>query len=287
MLLLFLVACQESRNSFTLNQNMIPDSIVGGLEVGNDDNDSKLVVLIRGEKAIARGQKSYVFCTGSFIASTIVVTAAHCFKSEGYSYQVVYKTQNSSRLSRDEFSDVKNIIVHENYRNGILNRDGYGDDIALIEIMGQKPEAYKLLRMLPDFESYGPFRFLAIGYGQTSGAAMKVKNGGGAGVLHKTSLKAFGLNPFRSTFMVDQTHGSGICLGDSGGPAIIQQDSQNFIIGIVQSVFVDSGSNQDLQGDQEQDICQGRAYFMNLGYYFDWINRHLDILLKKNKGPIR
>jgi len=65
-----------------------------------------------------------------------------------------------------------------------------------------------------------------------------------------------------SLLTIDQTTGTGICTGDSGGPAFIAAGKGFTVVGIM--IGVASPKTND-------DYCRGSAYFVSLPRWTSWI----------------
>lgn len=164
-------------------------------------------------------------CTGTFLTSRKLLTAAHCFvDSGGKSAQVITGSTNS-RASK--------ITVHPQYRP----TDSISQfDVAVVEL----PQAVNVAT-LPIFASEGTARgqrFTIIGFGND-------ENGNSAAnVPPNEALNAASMiieetrsGAFLASY--DRT-GSSICSGDSGGPALRKnRDGLTGILGVAQAVLID------------------------------------------------
>jgi secreted trypsin-like serine protease len=266
----FTSGCGGSKNSSSPDPRLalkgngicIPESellsmgIIGGERVNQEDYDSKLVVmLISGEGRL---------CTASAIAPNVLVTAAHCVRPDETVNAVFYSSLScEAGFKRLENSVVaREVIINEAYKADLPEdqADKNTGDIALVVLKNNVPEGYPVYKIMDPQNITNGMDMWLYGYGRSDSA------GGGAGILRKTKLSGndYRVNMETKKVQIDQSHGSGICKGDSGGPALVEFAGQLQILGVHSYV---NGPNSDICGDQAFDTL--------VFSYKDWINEKL------------
>ena len=185
---------------------------------------------------IADTESEFVFCGGTFISSSVVVTAAHCVDDNRRNLQVWRGLKDLNEMGQGQAFPVVAVAVHPNYDPMASNHD-----IALLFLdpdltVGlQDPTAVRL-----------PTRKLAVG------TAMKVVGFGNTtsfGYYRNTRLMEVEVplvgdaNCSEAYPVLDkaqsicagimQTGGRDSCQGDSGGPLFIEQDGFVELFGVV------------------------------------------------------
>jgi len=68
--------------------------------------------------------------------------------------------------------------------------------------------------------------------------------------------------------MLHETEGHNTCAGDSGGPAMVQQDGDWVLVGVVSFVF---------PAAPDQDECSGGGGETRVDPYLDWTQEYMDL----------
>lgn len=174
-------------------------------------------------------------------------------------------------------------------------------DIALLKLQKSAPD-YKVPALLPgEFMSLDGKSIFAAGFGTTtkyqeadqSERALRYapllplkKTGLAVNLLQVEDgkvpaledqilslLRRGGLNTATQELLIfDQTKGSGVCSGDSGGPAAIVKDRELVILGIASAVY----------GVGSRDNCQHLAMHSNTAFYKRWITENYLKLADQN-----
>jgi secreted trypsin-like serine protease len=239
-------------------------------------------------------------CTGSIIAENFIVTAAHC-ANEARNLKVVfgndmdlYLTAHEQDVLEMHVRQVTAVVVHPDYddkQNEMKNTDH--NDIAVMRFSGKLPEGYRPAVILAD-SSYLKIGLMAkvAGFGvddielkpvnvkKLKDAREKIDNGeiycedeqekhcfeveaSGEGILRQAeapiALKGI------SEVLLNETKGQGTCMGDSGGPAYIQDGANFFLFGVTS------------RGSQ---LCDGTGVYTNVVYFTNWINQTMAALRK-------
>ena len=244
-------------------QDIATTAIVGGKETPKEHIASKYVVMIFDNAT----QK---YCTGALIRKDIVLTAAHCLGSKAENLTLAFglKPMSGDYIRRS----VSKVIAHENFSKGNL-RDR--NDLALLLIQGEAPAGYKTL-LIPDdtFQIHANQGFTAAGYGRTSGSKKAgPTDNQGSGSLRHVDLLISSLSENENQFYVDQSNNRGICNGDSGGPALMRWQGQDYAVGIVSALSWASPDEASSGGvsQETRDICAEKSIYISVKKYHAWI----------------
>jgi hypothetical protein len=179
-------------------------------------------------------------CTGTLIASRIVLTAAHCIHGVSPDSVTVYFGNDSIFGQARHVSDVEWHPDYSSQHN--LN------DIGLLRLSEDPPADIEPIPFLPhamgittsDIGTQLEF----VGFGQTSasdpysaGIKMSMTNDL-AWVCYSESCSGWNNPAYPNTFCQDQTP-SGVCFGDSGGPAFILRLGREYTAGVASYVGPD------------------------------------------------
>ena len=204
-------------------------------------------------------------CTGTLIASSTILTAAHCIENQGKGLYVVFSrhlidtVKNSKDLKDNAYiRKVTDAMAHPDYKSEHAPDDEFGwSDLAVAHFEGELPANYAVIKMDKDQPKVKEMVLLS-GFGVSdvkiqgfnglhvpnvdalleSGEAVCMDdskitcafvNMSGDGPLRSTYAPVASLEGFE--FVNDETK-SGTCSGDSGGPAFRKTDSGYVLSGV-------------------------------------------------------
>lgn len=196
-------------------------------------------------------------CTGVLIAENIVLTAAHCVGPQSSSLFVIFGSDLTQTNS--EIREVLDFQVSKYWESRRYQKKNIGD-IALIKFSGSLPKGYQAAPLLStdmrDLLSAGAPTVVA-GYGITS--AQDIYS---AGILNKTTLPILDPHFSISEITLDQTQGTAVCHGDSGGPAFLILNEKPYLWGITSRSV-----------DDDEGLCNRSVVYTSALYYSTWIRR--------------
>lgn len=193
-------------------------------------------------------------CTGVILDSQFVLTAAHCLGS-----RMVILFGNSLN-NNSEYRRVIDYAVTPQWEAYKQELAPVGGDLLLLRFEGGLPQGYQralLLQSLPLPKEND--RTLIAGYGVSDPKKLKTQ-----GKL-RWGISTIAEIPYNDhEVKVRQNTESGACEGDSGGPAYIEYNGQNYVWAIVSR----PNPSDDLS-------CKQFGVFTVLTYYSDWIREQM------------
>ena len=222
-------------------------ALVGGAKADQDGLGRSVLTIVG-----SRGN----FCSGTLIAPTLVLSAAHCV-TPGASYKIVqYDAERQPQLVA-----VRRVADHPGFNAQGIKAHRASADIALLQLNEPLPgiAALPLGRPLEPFEAGQAYTIAGVGVaargdGKSGGT---VRSADLVSTSHPGKLQIRLLDP-----ATDNTRaGLGACTGDSGGPVLQQQNGRNVVIGVI------SWST----GARNSAGCGGLTGVTPLTLYRDWL----------------
>ncbi len=188
---------------------------------------------VLGIARVANG--GFGMCTGSLIAPNLMMTARHCVSDlpesyvqcgvtlfgEPYDASEIYATTDQTIQQRGDWYESTEILVPEE------SKDPCGFDVALV-ILNQNITTVPIVVPRIDYRAIVGEIFTAVGYGETAQG-----NGQSGRRRSRDDLKVTCGSPLYCSPAVHSNEfvaDTGICSGDSGGPAI---DTEGRVFGVV------------------------------------------------------
>ena len=220
-------------------------AIVGGAPPAGEVGQS--IVLLVG----SRGSS----CSGVALARDLILTAGHCVMP-GADYKLV----EFDAARKPTLKDIGAIALHPSFDAAAVARHRVTADVALIKLPAPIDVTPMPLAALAKSVAVGD-RFIIVGYGLTVPG-----DGRSGGIVRSATLVATGQPGTLQIRLVDpKTNGSrpglGACTGDSGAPALVEQNGRLAVAGVVSWTT----------GPALSEGCGGMTGVTPLARYRGWI----------------
>lgn len=245
--------------------------VVSGIDMQNGASENDFFAIL-----VSEDDPTWAFCGGTFIDERIVVTAAHCLRSDqGFISRLKIRPLNGQPKDwkNGPILDVKGVVVHEDY----LKKYKMGFDIALIFLDDWKTKNPKISIRPISFNSDLNATTPQTNKQQISGTIVGLGNTSSIGDLYDDVVRTqdVALIPFQecarlpsmknaleeNTICAGNIAKGGVdtCQGDSGGPLLILKDKQLLLTGITSN-----GNGCAQKGSP--------GIYTDVARYADWIN---------------
>ncbi|KAJ2658566.1 hypothetical protein IWW48_003971 [Coemansia sp. RSA 1200] len=254
--------------------------VIGGEAAGANEFTSTVLL------EIGSAQYNSQMCTGSLIASNVVLTAAHCayatdtvmFNASDFRVMLGHDAISTydTPASNNKSYGVSKLVVHPDFDMTELK----GDIAVLVleESVASSEDALPILVYSGDYDTDTPIR--AAGFGMTNPYntnSMPTQLMAVNLTIGSDSLCAANTNDFSHEYLIctDGTAGKDTCNGDSGGPLVTPIDhgsSRTALLGLT-SYGTSSASNPS-------GLCAqagGSGYYTHIAPYIPWIAKSANL----------
>jgi hypothetical protein len=198
--------------------------IVGG---SPDTSQAHMAVV-----ALTQGPGTGYFCTGTLIASSVVLTAAHCL--DGVPATAVHIYFGNDVYSGGDYRQCTEKSVHPGYTQGDVV-----DDIGLLRMSSNAPAGITPIPRLPSSLALtsadvgSPVDFSGFGVTEFNSDGEKLHVSVNLGLVCPGPSSCTFMNGFvvPRAIAYPQSPG-GPCSGDSGGPAFMFRSAQEYVVGV-------------------------------------------------------
>lgn len=190
-------------------------------------------------------------CTGTLVASNLIVTAAHCIKD----------TQAKNIYFGTSFKNSVVIQATASYGHPNYNLSYSYADIGWIKFEGKIPAGYAPLPVLTDAQSLQiGMKTTLVGFGVTG------SDNKDAGTKRMIEVDLLKVVTQQSGFANVVVVGKGACFGDSGGPNYVKYKDSWAVVGAT------SGPNMGLANYNPADPCNsGGTVYTHISPFRSWI----------------
>ena len=264
LLLSAVSACTEAELQTNAPAPGQRQGILGGTEVKTGTREAQSVALVYD---VATGRE----CSSTVISHDMVLTAAHCVEdSDPADLRVLFSLESYETSVENE----RQVLA---YRRHELHRDPVQKerfDLAVIRFAGAVPEGTRIARLPREGEGIQPGTdFTAIGYGRTDGRLNDFDSDGEIGRLRQVDIKVRSWRISGLEFIADQSAGKGVCVGDSGGPAMVWNESgEPLVLGVASGVYYEEFVDRS---SIDFDYCRGVSLYLSTAGYREWIIRSM------------
>lgn len=256
-----LSACSPQADHNSLG---LPDSdsrdIMGGNEVREGDLIARSVV------GIVDIERNAIICTGTLIANQVVLTAAHCTKSDPRKLAIFFGRTVPQTTEQGRGIPIRQVIagrVPDGWAKLTRDKIKNWSDVAVLRFEGDTPAGYVPAIVIGNREALKEGDKVTLaGFGLTSGRYRTKTR-----ALRSVDMTLF-MNKFSdSELAFDQQGGRGACNGDSGGPAIVRLNGRIGVAGVTSRGILDPANT-----------CEKYSIYTSTASHLDFIKRSVNEL---------
>jgi secreted trypsin-like serine protease len=281
-----IAACTPPQNNE--KGNTLAGNIIGGKEAGvefqKENGVVLLVVIMERPSPTGTVLTSQSICTGTLIAPTVVLSAAHCFINPFVTAVAVALNNDISATKPENVIFVDEVKINDTYNpqriddSSFVEGHPYGD-IALLKLKKAVPAEFKPAPM-PTADSAAlkkGDKLTLAGFGVNIAIQNKVEKdpqtgaervvplttgNAGSGVLRVVEDVAISkVTSDGKELAVDESLQRNACHGDSGGPAYKKNaEGKLVLVGVVS------------RGTNKIGNCDQTGVFTDVSGYLNWIN---------------
>ncbi len=238
--------------------------------------------------------------TATLITDTVAITAAHCIESEPEHIQVLFGLELSSLIESQDvetrslfIKPVTAVLVHPLWTVD-HNKPEEWSDLALVRFTGKLPAGYKPATWLGDENALTTGASVTVaGFGATLVKIHHINEkkfpnlekaiASGEIVCDETfenekkrcyRIEFLGDDDLKMTMALiesrslgevrlNESHGHGTCVGDSGGPAFVEKNGIYYYFGLT---------------SRGSDTCDGYGIYTNALHFKTWVDESIRLL---------